>query len=122
MRTPHPSAGRRAAAGTLRLSLDSVGLTYDADLPSSRADVYELVTRGDVSKSSFAFIAFEDDWGVTDQGFPLRTLLSGRLVDVAPVNTPAYTASSASSIQVPMAVMLPLAWSTAKPFYLNRLS
>lgn len=77
-------------AGTLRLSLDNVGLIYEADLPSSRADVYELVQRGDVNKSSFAFVALEDDWGVTDQGFPLRTLVAGRLVDVAPVNTPAY--------------------------------
>jgi uncharacterized protein len=81
-------------AGTLRLSLDTVGLLYDVDLPSSRGDVYELVGRGDVRQSSFAFIAIEDDWGVTDQGFPLRTLVSGRLIDVAPVNTPAYTDST----------------------------
>lgn len=77
-------------SGTLRLSLDTVGLLYDVDLPSSRADVFELVGRGDVNKSSFAFVALEDDWGVTDQGFPMRTLISGRLIDVAPVNTPAY--------------------------------
>ena len=77
-------------AGTLRLSLDNVGLMYEADLPSSRADVYELVGRGDVNKSSFAFVASVDDWGVTDQGFPMRTLIDGRLIDVAPVNTPAY--------------------------------
>ena len=77
-------------AGTLRLNVDNVGLMYEADLPSSRADVYELVGRGDVNKSSFAFVASEDDWGVTDQGFPQRTLISGRLIDVAPVNTPAY--------------------------------
>lgn len=76
--------------GTLRLSVDEVGLAYDVDLPAARADVYELVQRGDVRQSSFAFIAFEDDWGTSDQGFPLRTLISGRLLDVAPVNTPAY--------------------------------
>lgn len=81
-------------AGTLRLSLDAAGLLYEADLPSSRADVFELVQRGDVSKSSFAFIVTEDDWGVTDHGFPMRTLISGRLIDVAPVNTPAYTDTS----------------------------
>jgi HK97 family phage prohead protease len=81
-------------AGTLRLSIDEVGLTYDVEPPSSRADVYELVQRGDVRQSSFAFIAFEDDWGTTDQGFPLRTLVSGRLLDVAPVNTPAYEDTS----------------------------
>lgn len=83
-----------ADAGTLRLSLDTVGLIYDVDLPSSRADVYELVGRGDVRQSSFAFIALEDDWGVSDQGFPLRTLMAGRLIDVAPVNTPAYVDTS----------------------------
>lgn len=83
-----------SAAGTLRLEVDEVGLLYEVDPPVSRGDVYELVERGDVRQSSFAFQAFEDDWGVTDQGFPLRTLISGRLFDVAPVNTPAYEDTS----------------------------
>ncbi|MFE4397202.1 MULTISPECIES: HK97 family phage prohead protease [Streptomycetaceae] len=78
------------AGGTLRLVVDGTGLDYTADLPSTRADVYELVARGDVTRSSFAFFCFDDDWGLTDQGFPMRTLLSGQLVDVAPVNSPAY--------------------------------
>jgi len=82
------------AAGTLRLHLDSVGLDYTVDLPQHRGDVWELVARGDVRQSSFAFFTLEDDWGVTEQGYPLRTLLSGRLVDVAPVNTPAYPDTS----------------------------
>jgi len=81
-------------AGTLRLAVDGIGLDYSADLPSSRSDVYELVQRGDVAKSSFAFYTFADDWAQTDDGFPMRTLLSGRLVDVAPVNSPAYTDTS----------------------------
>jgi len=81
-------------AGTLRLGVDEVGLTYDIDMPQARADVYELVSRGDVRQSSFAFIAFEEDWGTDDSGFPLRTLLSVRLLDVAPVNTPAYEDTS----------------------------
>jgi HK97 family phage prohead protease len=81
-------------AGTLRLGIDDIGLTYDVDLPQSRADVHELVQRGDVRQSSFAFVAFEDDWTTSDQGFPLRTLVSGRLLDVAPVNTPAYEDTS----------------------------
>lgn len=82
------------AAGTLRLAIDDIGLDYAVDLPQTRMDVYELVQRGDVRQSSFAFIAFEDDWATTDQGFPLRTLLSGRLVDVASVNSPAYEDTS----------------------------
>lgn len=80
--------------GTLRLSVDEVGLAYDVDLPSARADVHELVQRGDVRQSSFAFVSYEDDWSTSDQGFPLRTLVSGRLLDVAPVNTPAYDDTS----------------------------
>lgn len=76
--------------GTLRLHVDDTGLDYEVDLPQARADIAELVRRGDVRKSSFAFRTFDDDWGVTDQGFPLRSLVSGQLVDVAPVNIPAY--------------------------------
>jgi HK97 family phage prohead protease len=80
-------------ARTLRLSVDDTGLVYEVDVPHARADVYELVQRGDVSKSSFAFRVIGDDgeeWGLTDQNFPRRTLLSVDLHDVAPVNAPAY--------------------------------
>jgi HK97 family phage prohead protease len=82
--------------GTLRLGIDEVGLTYEVDLPSARGDVYELVERGDVRQSSFAFVADMDgdEWDTTDQGFPQRTLTSVRLYDVAPVNTPAYEDTS----------------------------
>ena len=81
-------------AGTLRLAMDGTGLDYRVDVPATREDVFELVQRGDVTRSSFAFYTFEDDWAMTDDGFPMRTLLSGRLVDVAPVNTPAYLDTS----------------------------
>jgi HK97 family phage prohead protease len=81
--------------GTLRLSIDGVGLDYEVEPPAARADIMELVERGDVRKSSFAFRTLEDDWGQTDQGFPMRTLVKVRLVDVAPVNTPAYPDSTA---------------------------
>jgi hypothetical protein len=76
--------------GTLRLLVDERGLDYTVDLPNARADVAELVARGDIRKSSFAFRMLEDTWAVTDQGYPLRTLVSAQLVDVAPVNSPAY--------------------------------
>lgn len=82
-------------ARTLSLAVDEMGLLYEADPPKSRADVVELIERGDVVKSSFAFRvinpAVDEDWTLTDQGFPLRKLLSVQLVDVAPVNSPAYT-------------------------------
>jgi HK97 family phage prohead protease len=82
-------------AGTLSLSVDETGLSYDVVPPQSRADVYELVARGDVRKSSFAFRTFEDSWSSNEQGYPLRSLVSGQLVDVAPVNVPAYTDTTA---------------------------
>jgi HK97 family phage prohead protease len=81
-------------ARTLRLGIDNVGLTYEVDLPQARGDVYELVQRGDVRQSSFAFIADDEDWATDDSGFPVRTLQQVRLLDVAPVNTPAYVDTS----------------------------
>lgn len=83
------------AGGTLWLAIDDTGLLYEVDPPKSRADILELVQRGDVRKSSFAFRTMDDDWALTDQGFPLRSLLSAQLVDVAPVNIPAYADTSA---------------------------
>lgn len=79
-------------AGTLVLEVDGTGLRYTVDLPDTSAgrDFKELARRGDVKWSSFAFQTIEDEWGETDQGFPLRTLRAVRLVDVAPVNSPAY--------------------------------
>jgi HK97 family phage prohead protease len=73
-------------AGTLRLHISEMGLEYEVDPPEGRADVLELVERGDVRASSFAFRTIEDDWGTSDQGYPKRTLLSVQLVDVAPVS------------------------------------
>lgn len=82
----------RTASGTLRLSSDEVGLPYEVDLPDTQAgrDLAVLAARGDVYQSSFAFYTRDDEWSQTEQGFPLRILRSIQLVDVAPVNTPAY--------------------------------
>ncbi len=83
-------------AGTLRLSVDEVGLRYEADLPDTSygRDVAVLAERGDLHHSSFAFHVVQDDWGLTEQDFPLRSLHSVHLVDVAPVNDPAYLDTS----------------------------
>ena len=52
-----------------------------------------MVSRGDISKNSFAFQCFEDEWAYWN-GQPLRNLFSRRLIDVAPVNMPAYLDSN----------------------------
>lgn len=79
---------------TLRLTKDNVGLFYEADLPQCRGDVYEMVSRGDVANSSFAFQCYEDEWRTGEGGYPIRQLVSGRLIDVAPVTTPAYPSAT----------------------------
>jgi uncharacterized protein len=78
------------ASGTLRISLDNVGLDYSVDLPECRSDVYEYIDRGDVRNSSFAFQVYDDDWSHDGDGYPVRHLTSARLIDVSPVTTPAY--------------------------------
>ncbi|HWU23082.1 MAG TPA: HK97 family phage prohead protease [Nocardioides sp.] len=79
-------------AGTLRVGRDDLGLAYEVDLPDTQAghDVGTLAARGDVRYSSFAFYGYTHEWGLTDEGYNLRTVTSARLHDVAPVNTPAY--------------------------------
>lgn len=83
------------AGRTLTLGVDGTGLDYSVEPPKARSDILELVKRGDIQRSSFAFITHEDEWGVTDQNFPKRRLLAGTLVDVAPVVSPAYLDTSA---------------------------
>jgi HK97 family phage prohead protease len=79
-------------ANTLRLSVDGTGLLYEVDLPDTQAgrDVATLAKRGDLRYSSFAFRTIKDEWGVTEEDFPLRTLKAVHLGDVAPVVSPAY--------------------------------
>ena len=85
-------------SGTLTLTVDETGLLYEVTPPDARADVLQLVERGDVRHSSFAWAvrSTEDEWDVTDQGYPRRTLHSGELVDVSPVNSPAYGDTTAA--------------------------
>lgn len=82
----------RTSSGTLRLDNQSEGLDYTVDVPATDygTNCVALAERGDLANSSFAFYTIRDDWSLTEQGFPLRTLLEVKLVDVAPVVTPAY--------------------------------
>ena len=88
----------RLDAGTLRMVEDDEGLAYEIDLPDTGMgrDVATLLGRRDVIGSSFGFRVIEDEWGETEQGFPLRTLKQVSLRDVGPVTFPAYTDSKAA--------------------------
>jgi len=84
----------RTRSGTLRLSKDNTGLFYEVDVPD-RTDARDLLVsmeRGDISQSSFAFFMIDDDWGLTEQEFPLRTVTAASIHngDVSPVTYPAY--------------------------------
>jgi uncharacterized protein len=80
-------------SGTLRLAVDHRGLAYECDLARSRQDVLESCTRGDYPGSSFAFLCTSDEFEYRN-GTPVRTLLSGRLIDTGPVTVPAYGTSA----------------------------
>lgn len=86
----------RVSSGTLRLSPDAEGLPYEVDVPDTDygQNCLALAARGDLRHSSFGFYTVRDDWSLTEQGFPLRTLLELKLVDVAPVVQPAYLDTS----------------------------
>ena len=85
----------RTGSGTLRLSEDARGLRYEIDLPntSTAAEVRELIARGDLTGSSFAFTVDEQEHQET-AGKIIRTVTSVTLYDVGPVTYPAYEATT----------------------------
>lgn len=106
-------------SGTLKLDADERGLHYDVLPPKHRSDVVELVQRGDVRYSSFAFRCLnpgeDDTWGVTDYGFPMRSLHKVEGLDVAPVTDPAYRDTSAVARNMTGAVESLAMWVDAEP-------
>lgn len=82
----------RNKSGTLELSEDDSGLYYRITPPNTTyaRDLMTVIERGDVSQSSFAFMAIDEEWGLSEQDFPRRDLMQVHLVDVSPVTYPAY--------------------------------
>ena len=82
----------RVSSGTLRIGTDKRGLFYEVDLPNTSYanDLVELMKRGDVNQSSFAFLIGQDRWEQRD-GKTYRIIEKvSRLLDVSPVAQPAY--------------------------------
>jgi len=82
----------RVSSGTLRIGTDKRGLFYEVDLPNTSYanDLVELMKRGDVNQSSFAFLIEKDRWEQRD-GITYRIIEKvSRLLDVSPVAQPAY--------------------------------
>jgi len=99
-------------ARTLQLAIDETGLSYEVEPPNARSDVLEYVQRGDIRHSSFAFRVLPggDEWGVSEFNYPMRTLHSVELVDVAPVLDPAYPDATAGARAIDGAVVSLAGW------------
>ena len=85
----------RFSAGTLRLSVDEIGLRYEIDVPDTQVgrDTVVSIERGDLTGSSFAFIPRAVKWESAG-GRDVRTLEDVELFDVGPVTYPAYEATT----------------------------
>jgi HK97 family phage prohead protease len=86
----------RTTSGTMRLTVDERGLRYEIDPPRSAADVVELIERGDVRGSSFAFRSkpADESWTRDANGRMIRRIKKfSYLGDAGPVDTPAYLAT-----------------------------
>lgn len=80
----------RQKSNTLRLKVDSTGLEYEVDLPKTTYadDLRELVERGDIDGTSFAFTPDALEY---DRANELVTHTSvASISDVSPVTYPAY--------------------------------
>jgi len=82
----------RNIGGTLKLSIDERGLKYSATLPNTTTgrDVAELMKRGLLYESSFAFTVTDDDWSKDGNTTRRQINQIGRLVDVSIVGVGAY--------------------------------
>lgn len=87
----------RTASGTLTIREDEKGLYYEFSLPNTTIgnDLREMLDRGDVNQSSFAFSVKEQSWESLklDNGeyqYTRRIKEVEQLYDVSPVTYPAY--------------------------------
>jgi len=89
----------RLAADTLTLEEDTRGLKYDITLPDTQFanDLHVLISRGDITGSSFAFRCIVDEKDESNPKVLLRTLKEVQLFDVSPVTYPAYKQTKVSA-------------------------
>lgn len=79
--------------GSMTLTVDDKGLKYEFDAPKTALgdELIESITRGDISTSSFRFVAEKDKWE-RRSGKPVRRIMKFReIYDVSPVYQPAYS-------------------------------
>lgn len=88
--------------GSLKLTVDSRGLSYEFDAPHTALgdELLEYLTRGDISASSFAFTIPKEEgaekWTKRNGTIYRDIYKIDRLYDVSPVFNPAYNATTCS--------------------------
>lgn len=82
----------RTSSGTLQLNLTKDALEYSFEAPNTTIgnDLLEMVKRGDIYQSSFAFTVEREEWMETNMKKPKRMIRSIKKVyDISPVTYPA---------------------------------
>ena len=82
----------RTSSGTLKLNVTGNAMEYEFEAPNTTLgnDLLEMVRRGDVYQSSFAFTVEAEDWQERMGSKPKRVIRSIKKVyDVSPVTYPA---------------------------------
>ena len=90
----------RTTSGTLKLSIDDVGLFGEIMINPKDLDavnLYERVKRGDVTQCSFGFEILEQDINEKEDGSVHFLIKKVKLYEVSPVTFPAYEDTSISA-------------------------
>jgi len=87
--------GRRSA-GTLTLSQDQIGVTFEVSLPDTELgrDTYENVRLGNLRGCSFGFLVRDDEWSQDAAGNLTRLLKNVQCFEVTLTSMPAYDSTS----------------------------
>lgn len=84
--------------GTLKLTVDDIGLRYEFEAPNTQLgdETLEMIKRGDIDGSSFGFTIAEggEKWEKRDGKYYRTISAIDRLFDVSPVYQPAYAATT----------------------------
>ncbi len=101
----HVLARSKFGKGSLKLTVDSVGLKYEFDAPRSTIgdDLLEAINRGDIDQSSFSFSIAPggERWVEMDGKRVRRVTKIAKLHDVSPVSEPAYEDTTVGARQAP---------------------
>lgn len=116
----------RTESGTLEVKEDSKGLFYRFEVPNTNFgnDFLEMLRRGDVSQSSFAFTVAKQRWEEEKRGEEIKYTRvieeTDQIYDVSPVTYPAYSETTVSARSKATELQKPITISNNKVDALER--